>query len=289
MSKMFEDWVLIVAVVLGLLIALYLSYALVVQNEHYPPTLIATFLAVGVAALIYRFMGGLVGTEFKFGLLTLGGSAAFFVGIIWFVGNRLREEISLYASAQPYLSQIANLQQQHDQAVALNQQLQAQLQRQGGSGRGASCAAAQCTIADVRKLQPNDPFVQGIKRLVEGQERPFTPTLKEMAVSVAVVAGLGPNPAFNICGNTLDKLNEGVDAPEPTVQFSRSLEDGSTASIMARRAGKIGDDVCSNEPRGFDVQINCPIALRLFADKISNCAEASTLRSAKVSIGSLAD
>jgi hypothetical protein len=288
MSKKLEDLVLIAAVVLGLLIALYLSYASAVRGEHYPPTLIATFLAIGVAALIYRFMGGLVGTEFKVGLLTLGGSAAFFVGIIWFVGDRLQKEIGLYDSSGPYLGQITALQRQNNQQQRLNAQLQAELQR-ARSGHGGSCAAAQCTIANVRKLQPNDPFVQGIKRLVDSQDPPFTPTLKEMPVRIAVVAGLGSNPAFNICGDTLDKLNEGVDAPDPNVQFSRSLDDGSTATINARRAGRIGEDVCASDQRGFDVQINCPVVLKLFPDKIKNCAEGSTLRGQKVSIGSLAD
>lgn len=289
MSKMLEDSVLIAAIVLGLIIALYLSYALVVLDNHYPPTLIATFLAVGVAALIYRFMGGLIGTEFKLGLLTLGGSAAFFVGIIWFVGDRLRDEIGLYAKDQPYLDQIAGLQRERDQFATLNKQLQSQLKGQHTGVGGHTCPPAQCTIANVRKLQPNDPFVQGIKRLVDGQEPPFTPTLREMSVRVAIVAGLGSTPAFNICSDVLDKLNEGVEAPDPTVQFSHSLDDGSTASIMAKRSGKIGDDVCSNKQRGFDVQINCPIAMKLFADKISSCAEGAALRGTKVSIGSLAD
>lgn len=288
MSKMIEDLVLTAAIVLGLLIALYLSYALVVQGEHYPPTLITTFLAIGVAALIYRFMGGLVGTEFKAGLLTLGGSAAFFAGMIWFVGDRLRDEIGLYASATPYLSEISSLQGQLDQEQKLNGQLQRRLAARPAGGTG-SCPAAQCTIADVRKLQPNDPFVLGIKRLVEGQELPFTPTLKQMQVRVAVVGGLGSNPAFNICSDTLDKLNEGVEAPNPSAQLSRTLEDGSSATVTATRAGRIGEDVCGNQGRGFDVQINCPIALQLFADKIKSCAEGAALRGTSVSIGSLAD
>jgi hypothetical protein len=289
MSKLLEDVVLSIAIALGLLIGLYLSYALVVQREHYPPTLIAVFLAIGVAALIYRFMGGLAGTTFQAGLMKLGGSAAFFAAMIWFVGDRLRDEVNLYAQARPYLDQIKGLEDERDRTQAAYDREHQQLERLRGTPAGGNCPAAQCTIADIKKLQPNDPFVVGIKHLVEGQVPPFVPTLREMSVKVAVVAGLGANPSFNICRDTLDKLNEGVEAPNPNVQFSRSLEDGSTASVTAQRAGKIGDDVCSNGQRDFDVQINCPVALKLFADKLSNCGQAASVRGAAVMIGSLAD
>jgi hypothetical protein len=65
MNKLLEDIVLSIAIALGLLVGLYLSYAVAIQGAHYPPTLITIFLAVGVAALIYRFVGGLGGVTFS--------------------------------------------------------------------------------------------------------------------------------------------------------------------------------------------------------------------------------
>lgn len=141
---------------------------------------------------------------------------------------------------------------------------QAELQDLRSRSAAGDCPSAQCTIADVRKMQPNDPFVQNIKRLVDGQEPPFTPTLREMSVRIAVVGGLGASPAFNICRDTLEKLNEGVEVPNPNVQLARTLDDGSPATVKARRAGRIGEDVCSTDQRDFDIQVNCPVALALF-------------------------
>jgi hypothetical protein len=289
MSKLLEDVVLSIAVALGFLIALYLSYALVVQGAHYPPTLITAFLAIAIGALIYRFMGGLGGTEFTAGLWKIGGSAAFLVGFIWFVGDRLRNELNLYESTEPYNAQIRSLEKQRDTARTLFKRQSEELEKLRKGEGGNNCPAARCTIADVRKLQPNDPFVLGIKRLVEGQEKPFVPTLRELPVRVAVVAGLGANPAFNICSDTLEKLNEGAEVPNPSVQFSRTLDDGTNVPVRAQRAGKIGEDICSSGQRDFDVQINCPVALKLFPDKLASCAEGASVRGSKVSIGSLAD
>jgi hypothetical protein len=291
MSKLLEDVVLSIAIALGLLIGLYLSYALVVQGEHYPPTLIAVFLAIGVAALIYRFMGGLAGATFQAGLMKLGGSAAFFAAMIWFVGDRLKDEVNLYAKAQPYLDRIKDLEGERDQAQAnyASEHKRFEDLRKTKTEGGGNCPAAQCTIANVKKLQPNDPFVVGVRRLVVGQVFPFVPTLREVAVHITVVAGLGSDPAFNICRKKLEELNKGVDAPKTEVQFSRSLEDGSKASVTAERSGTIGDDVCLRGNRDFDVQINCPVALKLFADRLSSCAQAASVRGATVSIGSLAD
>ena len=289
MSKWLEDVVLIVAIVLGLVIGLYLSYALVVQRENYPPTLITVFLAIGVSALIYRFMGGLVGNEFKVGLLSLGGAAAFFAGMIWFVGDRLRDEVRLYEESANYRSEIDTLEAQREHSRTLLNRQQAEIQRLREVRSTGECPRDQCTIANVRKMQPNDPFVQDIKRLVEGQEPPFRPTLREMTVRIAVVGGLGSNPSFNICRDKLDELNEGVDVPNPTVRFERTLEDGTNEPVRARRGGTISSDVCSNEQRDFDVQINCPVALTLFRDKIQSCAEAASLRGATVTIASLPD
>lgn len=289
MSKLLEDVVLSLAVVLGYLITLYLAYALVVQGAQYPPTLIVAFLAIATAALIYRFMGGLGGTEFQAGLLKLGGAAAFFVGTIWFVGDRFREELNLYASSEPFQAQIGALEKRQEHLQAINRRQASDLEKLRTDGPNGSCPTGQCSLPGIKKMKPGDPLVQDIRRLVEGQEWPFISTLRELPVKIAVVGGLGDSPAFNICRDTLEKLNQGVEVPNPTVQLSRTLGDGATASLHAERAGRIGEDVCSSPQRDFDVQINCPAALKLFADKISGCAEGAIVRGATVAISSLAE
>src|SRR4051794_32070501 len=116
MLKLTEDLVITIAVAAGLAIALALTVAAVVWELGFSPTLTATFLAIAIAALTYRFLGGVGGTEFSVGLLKLGGSAALLVGLIWFVGDRLREEQRLYTNSSGYREQIDNLTGQLNQA-----------------------------------------------------------------------------------------------------------------------------------------------------------------------------
>lgn len=288
MSKFFEDIALTVTIILGFAIALYLSYALVVQGQPYPPTLISMFAGVSLAAVIYRFMGGLTSTELAMGAIKLGGSAAFVIFFIYFVGDRLREEVRLYSSTDTYREQITELEKQRDNAQAVSDKREADNDRLRKQLLSAPSAQGTYSIAAIKKMKPDDPFVQSLKRLVEGGEGPFSPVLREMVVRAAVVAGTSSSPSFSICQDTLDKLNEGVEAPRTEAQLARSLDDGSTANLKADRAGKIGQDVCSNEQRDFDVQVNCPAALKLFADKIASCAEGAKVRGQRITIGTLA-
>lgn len=280
MSKLIDDIVICVSVALGLLIAVYLSWALVVKGANYPPTLISAFLGIAIAALTYRFLGGSAETQFSMGVLKLGGSAALLLGTTWFVGDRLREEINLFSSMNDYRMQIET----YDKERELKDNEIADLRKkllEAPSARGVY------TITEIKKMRPDNPFIQSLRRLAEGQEGPFSATLREMPVKVAVVAGSASSPTFAICADTLDRLNEGVDAPNTRVQFSRTLADGTPASIAADRVGRIGMDICSSPSRDFDVQVNCPVATKLFSDRIASCAEGASLRGTAVTIGSL--
>lgn len=288
MSKFFEDIALTVTIILGFGIALYLSYALVVQQSPYPPTLISMFAGIALAAVIYRFMGGLTTSELAMGAVKLGGSAAFVIFFIYFVGDRLRDEVRLYASTDTYREQITELEKQRDNAQAVSDRREGEIDQLRKQLLTAPTARGTYSIAAIKKMKPDDPFIRNLKRLVEGQEGPFSPVLRELVVRAAVVAGSSSGPTFNICQDTLDKLNEGVEAPGTGVQLARTLADGSTASLKADRSGKIGQDVCSNEQRDFDVQVNCPAALKLFSDAITSCSEGAAVRGQKITIGTLA-
>lgn len=289
MPKFFEDVVLTVTMVLGFAIAVYFSYALVVWQQPYPPTLISMFAGIALGAVIYRFMGGLGESSLGIGAAKLGGSAAFIIFFIYFIGDRLREEVRLYSSTETYREQITELEKQRNNAQAVSDQREQQIDVLNGKLRNAPTAQGTYTIAQIRKLKPGDPFVQTIRRLVQSQAPPFNPVARELVVRAAVVAGTSSEPMFSICQDTLDKLNEGIDAPGTEVQLGRSLADGATASVKADRSGKIGQDVCSSEQRDFDVQVNCPAALKLFSDRISSCAEGAVVRGQKITIGTLID
>jgi len=290
MFKLTEDLVITIAVAVGLIVALALTVASVAWKLDFPPTITSAFLAIALAALTYRFLGGVGGAEFSVGLLKLGGSAAFVVGLIWFVGDRLREEQKLYSNSATYREQIDSLNGQLQQAQENAASQQARIDALQRGTRNTPAAQGMYTIEQIKKLPPTDQFVRDLKQLVEGQEGPFRPTVNDIVVRIAVIRTDSDVPLFNICGDTLDKLNEGIEVPSTQALISRSSGDnGQAQSITARRSGRIGADVCQAQDRAFDVQINCPIALKLFPDVLTSCAEGVKARGMKVSIGALAD
>lgn len=290
MFKLTEDLVITIAVAAGLAVALALTIAAKVWEVDFPPTIVATFLSVALAALTYRFLGGVGGAEFSIGLLKLGGSAAFVVGLIWFIGDRLREDQHLYSDTSVYRAKEQALEGQLAQAVANSAAQQKQINGLQKRLAAAPTAQGMYTIEEIKKLQPGDPFVQNLKQLVAGQEGPFRPTVRELPVRVAVIRTASDAPLFNICEDTLTKLNEGIQVPRTRALLSRSsAESGEPLNIIAERNGRIGADVCEAPDRQFDVQVNCAVALKLFPDVLATCTEGAKVRGMRVSIGALAE
>lgn len=59
------------------------------QKLGMPSIVVSLLLATGVASLIYRFLGGIADSTFAIGALKLTGTAAFLVGMTWFVNSKM--------------------------------------------------------------------------------------------------------------------------------------------------------------------------------------------------------
>lgn len=288
MNKLIEDIVICVAIALGLIISFYFLYASVVHGTEFPPSAIGAFFGLSIAALTYRFLGGTETTEVKFGVLKLTGSAALLLGSTYVLGTWIAKERKLFADSAIYREEIASLEQDltgaREQVEQRNKRV-AQLERHA---RNAPGARGVLTIEEIKDLSPNDPFVRNLKQMVQGKQRPFQDTIREMQLAVAVVQI--PGDTYNICQSSFDRLHEGVTVPSTRLRLSRSVgEDANEVSIIAERRGRIGEDVCSSPQRDFELQISCQIAERLFADVITSCADARKVRGMKLSAGALAD
>lgn len=93
-----EDWVVITLVLIGLLGGLGAAYM------KMQPVLVAVLLALGIAAAIFRFLGGVEGASLKTGTLRLGGSAAVFLIIAWFVNQNLVVQTEIKPSPETWLA-----------------------------------------------------------------------------------------------------------------------------------------------------------------------------------------
>ncbi len=84
-----EDVVVIALVVLGI------PGALLAQHLQFKPILVAVVLSLGVAAAIYRFLGGIQGASITTGSVRLGGTAAAFLVFTYFVDDKLVQQTTI--------------------------------------------------------------------------------------------------------------------------------------------------------------------------------------------------
>lgn len=78
-----EDWVVVALVIVGVPGGLFAAYM------KLQPILVAVLVAFGIAAAIFRFLGGVEGASIKTGSLRLSGSAAVFLAITWVINGNL--------------------------------------------------------------------------------------------------------------------------------------------------------------------------------------------------------
>lgn len=153
---------------------------------------------------------------------------------------------------------------------------------------GMPTAQIELSVAELKKLKPQDDFVGAVRRMVRAGDYPFVDTLNSIETKIAVVASIGDRQLYNICRSKFQELY-GEDAPNTHVRISRSAgADGEPERDKLDRAGFIDDDICSKDDRQFDMQIGCGTAMKLFSDKqLASCDDTTKLRGASVTISSL--
>jgi hypothetical protein len=86
-----DDLVVIVFAFFGLAGSIFL-----VLLTTAPPIMISLLLATGIAAFVYKFLGGIQGASIVVGTLKLGGTMAALVGLALIINPRLEESLALH-------------------------------------------------------------------------------------------------------------------------------------------------------------------------------------------------
>jgi hypothetical protein len=94
-----DDIVVAAFAFLGIGCAVFLQ----LRFEYVPPIIVSFLLATGLAALTYRFLGGVEGASFAVGALKLGGALAALVGIAMLINRALVSQSSAASTALPDL------------------------------------------------------------------------------------------------------------------------------------------------------------------------------------------
>ena len=96
-SFLHKDTVLLIIILIGFLGSSFLYFL------SFPPIIISVFLGTGVSAVVYRYLGGLEDSSFKFGQIKLSGSLAALIACVWFFNIHLIEQTSIGTSFSPHV------------------------------------------------------------------------------------------------------------------------------------------------------------------------------------------
>ncbi len=91
----FENKVILATILLGFIGGVLLFFMKV------PPVFMAIFLGSGIAALVYRFLGGTADASFVMGTLKLSGSIAILLGSAYYINDQLEKQLKPDSDSKP--------------------------------------------------------------------------------------------------------------------------------------------------------------------------------------------
>lgn len=255
----------------GLSLALGLSIYFL--NDGHPAVLIACCVSIAVASIIYSFLGGVGSNSVSTSVFKLGGSAAVFAILAYFINDQLVIQNRAYKSNEENLA----LLDAASESLALERNTVESLRKQLKGCKGGS---PQTALELLKAGTVSDADVREIKRMCEQSEKPFRNTLREMTVKISVVGDI-LGTKFRFCPKTMDQLYDGL-RRQSEVQFF-----GENGNIRLRENGRIGANVCNNPKRDFEIQIGCASAEELFGEIAKDCRSSGALRGQEIVIGAI--
>jgi hypothetical protein len=275
MKLTIEDVVICLALLLGFSTSLLMAIANQSWGTSFPPSLIAFFACVSVAALIYRFLGGSGDAQFKMGVLQVTGSAAVLLGGTWLLGDRIGDETVLYRTESQYRPKLEARQQEVTRLRRQNLDLTRRADILEGRVAALGSGKDRYTIEEVRRMAPDDEFVTGIRRMVANEDPPFRDTIRNIPALVTLNDAMIDSHVYRICSDKQEALFAGLETQKNRLRMRRTFGEGETRTADMERGGLITQEggVCPTDAtRTFDIQITCADARTLFPDRIERCA-----------------
>ncbi len=87
-NSKFENQVILITILTGFIGSVILYFL------KLPPVVMAIFLGSGIAALVFRFLGGTAGTTMAMGTLKLSGSIAVLLGSAYYINQQLEKQLT---------------------------------------------------------------------------------------------------------------------------------------------------------------------------------------------------
>ncbi|MDQ2701362.1 MAG: hypothetical protein M3Y70_00790 [Pseudomonadota bacterium] len=264
------DWVIVAAVAFGVVAAILLLLLGQLAHVYSPPVVVSVFLALSVSALTYRFLGGSDGATFKLGPLQLAGTAAVFVGVMWFVNAQMSKQLDIDNSQAKYQEARAKIVALNERYEQLESNLQAatneinSLEAEGASQLKLNQLGS---IDAIRNLDPKSDFAKSLVEMSSSKTGPWREEFDEIKVTVSV-AGYLQGRGAAACDDP--RLREGgVSLVSLVLLNGENIR--STEPVMVPSFQRVSTEFCGPD-RKFDLQVSCALASEIFTKQIVTCS-----------------
>jgi hypothetical protein len=234
-----------------------------------PPIVVAFFLALSASALTYRFLGGSDGATFKLGPLQLTGTAAVFIGTLWFVNAQLATQMDVDNSPAKYQQArvvLSNLKAKVEELEADANSAKAKINVLTRENERLRSSADLGSINAIAGLGPDDDFAQKLIAMAKRHEGPWRSVSKERKVTVSV-AGYLTGARAAACED-LQFRGQKVQIVSLLLQDGENIR--SESPVSPESWERISAEFCGTG-RQFDVQVSCAIASKLFTNRVLAC------------------
>jgi len=248
-----------------------------IYEIYFPPALIAIFLGISVASLLYRFLGGIHNATFAIGALKVTGSAAVLAGIAWWSDTQLNKQIEVYNTQKDKFSELSSLrsklEERNGKIVEFENRISDLNKDKENLTREASFLREE--IEKIRGgkelsefievLDPEDGLSEKIREIQFNKKGPWSPFSKSIAMKASVVHHLNEGE-FASCWEYNNKTIEIVSDYSLSGELIRAI---SPITVKVNKYITRARD-CSNK-YSYQLQINCVDASKIFTSRVLEC------------------
>jgi len=240
----------------SLLVSLAFVVLTIVFKYGFPSTFVAILLGVAIGAAVYRFLGGVTGTEFKVGAAKLAGSAALIVIVFYLVDGPLQRNMNDVEAIAVGKTAQADLRIERQRALAERTAKERAEQRVAELEAGATVrqsSTVEGTLAQVKKSTAGDVLGKGVLQIQANRQGPWRRQASNLKARFLHTV---PNGTFRFCHDRRPDLHG------KRVEFELvNSQAGTSEKVTLDAGGDIGLGLCQN--LDFDVQLGCDAANEL--------------------------
>jgi hypothetical protein len=274
-----EDYIILTVIIICLVGPILMLGAWQIYSIYFPPALIAIFLGISVASLLYRFLGGIHDATFAVGALKVTGSAAVLAGIAWWSNMEINKQVEAFSDKKKdsteFVATKQKLKKAEEQIIELKKDNSTVLSDKSDLNIKLSKLQDELEqlkneekIIDlVKSLDPEDKISYQLRKVALAKEGAWGDFSKQKQLTVSVVSYLKEGQ-IAACPEYYGKKIELV---SEFTQFNENIRATSPITITVNKYITRAIN-CSNE-RDYDLQINCPDAIRIFTNKLLVCTD----------------